>query len=261
MHAEVNQRTAAGKRLIAEPTARAASAAQINGLCIINIAEQACVDAFFDSLGILAEAADKTDLKQLARALCGVQHFLCLRSVERHRLFAKNVDARLERFNRRVAMRAVPGRYADCIQIFFLIHFAAIGINRGNAVFFRIFLCLFAVDITACDHLDRIRQSLIAHHMILADPAGTDNTDSEFTIHIVFLPFFALPALSHPIIAHPLAPWQEATKKLSPSCRNPGQECEQIENIKRRKLQLRAKFSIITGISENPIVKQRGAFL
>ena len=47
MHAEIDERPAAGARLVAEPAAGVAVAAQIGRFGIIDVAERVAVDKFF----------------------------------------------------------------------------------------------------------------------------------------------------------------------------------------------------------------------
>ena len=108
MHAEVNERTAAAVRLVTEPPARTAVAAEVVGLGIIEVAHRPAVEEGLHHLGVPSEAADEADHQHLAGLVGSLLHLLGLKTVHRHRLLTDDVGAGLQRGDGRILMLGVP---------------------------------------------------------------------------------------------------------------------------------------------------------
>ena len=179
VYAEVDQRTAAGVGLVAEPAARAAVSAEIGRLRVVDVAHRACGSKLADGVRVTAETAYKTDLQELSGFLGNCEHFFRFFGVHRHRLFADNICTAAESSDGRTLVRRVPRRDAYAVEVFLRHHFVVVGVGTRDVVAFRIPLQLCFVNVASRNDFHTIRQCQIAAHMRIADAAGTDDTNLD----------------------------------------------------------------------------------
>ena len=116
VHAQIDERTAARPRLVAEPAARVSVPAQIRRFGIVNLSKRAAIDKIAHDLRIVSESSHEPDHEFSVARLCRIEHLLRLLRVERHGLFAENVFSRPKRLYRTRHMRAVPRAYAHRVD-------------------------------------------------------------------------------------------------------------------------------------------------
>ena len=184
MYAQIDQRAAARARFVAKPAAGTTLAAQILRLRVVDFAKAAAVDKVFEHRAIVAKAAYKTDHQQLAALFRGLFHFLRLRRVERHGLFAQHVLARAQRGNGALRMRAVPGANAHRVQFLEREHLPVVRERARNLVFLRSLGKVLFVDIA--QRVDfhvgvaAIAAQVYAGNAARADDANFDHGDLPF---------------------------------------------------------------------------------
>ena len=188
--AQVDQRAAAGAGLVAEPAAGEAAAAQVGGLGVVDVAEEALLHEVAGGRRVVAVTADEAQHQQLAVFVGGLFHGHGLFGVHSHGLFAQHVTAGVERGDGTLRVGAVPGADADQIRLEFLQHGIAIGIAVRDAVTGGVLLRLFKVDVAAGHDLHRVAQRLITAHVAVADAAAADNAD--FQCHNPILRFIII---------------------------------------------------------------------
>ena len=186
MHAQIDQRAAAGAGLVAEPAAGVAVTADVVGLGVVKLAEVAGADEVLQHVHVIAVAADKTHHQQLAALLGGSHHLLGLLSVHRHGLFAQNMHTGIQCGNGALGVGTVPGTDGNSIQLLVLHHFVHIGVQMGDTVLFAFFLQALFVDIAERNDL-HIGVGLVAADVHLGDAADADNAYFQLA-HISFPP-------------------------------------------------------------------------
>ena len=92
MHPDINNRTAAAARLVAEPAARIAVTSDILCLCIVDIAEIPLVDKILGNFCIVRKTQHKADHQQFIVLFCRLLHLNGLFGVIGHRLFTQNMQ-------------------------------------------------------------------------------------------------------------------------------------------------------------------------
>ena len=140
-------------------------------------------------LRILSLTALIADSEYLAGLLCSVYHFLSLNGVDRHRLFAHNVLARMKCVNGYKRMGTVRSTNVYCIDLGIEKQLLVIGINLGVGST-EILCCLFSLfgnDVAECNHL-HVAQILKRGHMLtVCNTAASYNSDFyNFFTHFAF---------------------------------------------------------------------------
>ena len=183
MHAQIDQRAAAGARLIAEPAAWAALAAQVGRLGIIDIAQAIVIDQILHDGAVVAETADEADHQQAVVALSRFEHPLRFGGVHGHGLFTQNVLARVQRGDGAFGVRRVPGADGNGVDLRqFGEHLVLVGVQAGDMILFRAAMKVLFVDVAKGVNFNvgvlRIRVEMAA-----GKAAAADNRNLQFLIH------------------------------------------------------------------------------
>ena len=187
MHPQVNERAAAGTGFIPKPAARAAVAAQIGGLGVIQIAKIPLIDEILHHRAVVAEPADEPDHQQLAAALRRVPHGLGLCHIHGHGLFAQHMETRLQRRNRTRGVGRVPGADAHRVQLLLRHHVLHVGVQPGHPVPLALFLQPLLVDVAECGQFHP-GIGLIAGNVHLGNAAHADDAHLDFLFHMLCSP-------------------------------------------------------------------------
>ena len=182
MHAQIDQRAAAGAGLVAEPAARATLAAQVGRLGIVNIAKVAVIDEVLQNGAVVAEAAHEADHEELAVLFGGFLHTASLIGVHGHGLFAQYMLAGVERGDGALGMSRVPGAHAYRVQLGEFNHFVNVGEQAGHAVFLGAALHRLFIYIAQRVYLD-VGVERICAQMHARNVTVADNAYFEFLIH------------------------------------------------------------------------------
>jgi len=176
VNAEVDQRTAAGVGLVAEPVAGEAGAAEIRYLRAVDVSEVSLVYKVERGCRIVSVTADEADHEKLAVAAGAF--FQSLGGVHRHGLFAEHVYSRVERKHRAGLVLTVPCTYADRVKLAFLEHLLFVGVAFLEAVSFDKSVGALLFNVAAGDELDPIAELLVAGCVKICDCAAADDSDS-----------------------------------------------------------------------------------
>ena len=178
VHAQIDQRTAAGIALVAEPAARTAAPAEVGRFGEVDVAHGAGLNEVAEDIRVVAEPAHETDHQQFAVALGGFLHGERLRGVHRHRFFAQDVTARVQRGDGRLGVRGVPGADGHRVELLFGEHLVVILVGPREPVDLRVVLRFLLVDVAHRDQFDLVRERLVPAEVRMADVAGADDADA-----------------------------------------------------------------------------------
>ena len=192
MHAQVDQRAAAGALLVAEPAAREALAAQVGGLGVVDFAELVVVDEVLEQAAVVAEAAHKADHQQLAVPAGGVGHRLGLLRVHGHGLLAQHVLAGVQGGDGALGVRGVPGAHADRVELRagreHVVHVQEAA-GRIHMILVAAMVQVPLVDVAQGVEL-HVRVLGVGGQMHAGNAAAADDGDLEFLVHDENLLFF-----------------------------------------------------------------------
>ena len=183
MHAQIDERAAAGAGFVAEPAARVAVAAQIGGLRVVKLAKEVLLHEIAQQSGAFFKAPHKAHHEQLAGLFGGFLHLNGLCCGKCHRLFAEHVLAGFQRGNGARRVGGVPGAHAHGVDLrHFPEHLRLVGEQALHAVFFTHHPHTVGVDIAKRDKL-RVRVVQIRLNVVVGNISCANDGNFHF-LHI-----------------------------------------------------------------------------
>ena len=144
VHAEVDQRAAAGLLLVEEPGAHRRTCAGVE-VCgretgdsgtaepdaarIVDVAESALFNHRLHRAGLRIEAVGEVDSELFAAALRSVEHLLGFLRIHRHRLFTEHVRSGFKTGNRQRVMLIIRNGNRKNVELFIFDHLDAFGVD------------------------------------------------------------------------------------------------------------------------------------
>jgi len=177
---QVNQRPAAGQRLLAEPAAEAGQPAPPvpDRPGVIDLAQHPGVHLPFESHALLGETIGEVDHNPFARLLRGGEHLARLAGVHGHRLLAQDVTARFEGRQRERLVEFVGCPHAHHVQLLLVQHLLAREIAPSDAELVADFGQARRVHV-GHGHDLRVGMRLVTGD-VMASHAQTDDADTKF---------------------------------------------------------------------------------
>ena len=202
VHAEVDQRSASGLRLVIEPRSHRGSgtgieivggksgdsaAAEPDAPGIVDLSKRPFLDHRLHRAGLRIEAVGEVDAEFFPAPFRGVEHLLRLGGVHRHRLFAEDVGTGLQTGDGQFLVLIVRNGDRENVELLIADHVDTLVIDlslEGRPLFGQ----QRPAGLTAVrdgNHLD-IRMGKISGQMSAAH-SESDHTGSQFFRHVIFL--------------------------------------------------------------------------
>ena len=179
MHAQVDQRTAAGLSLGGEPAALAGNtpAALPATATGVNLAHLAIFDKLLQELSLGRIAVISHNHQHPVIGLCGSLHFQCFFHIDCIGFLAEDMQALVQRLHRNDGVQVVGGADIHRIQAGDLQHLTVVRISLciGGMLFYPVFRAA-GNNITNCNNIN-FRNVLIGQQMVGTHAAAADQGD------------------------------------------------------------------------------------
>ena len=186
MDGDVDDAAAAGEGFGGEPSAEAGDAAAADEFDtdLIDVAETAIFDQLLDDVGFRGLTADHADLEDFLIGVARGNDLAGEIGVEAHRLFEHDVLAGVQGVDGDGGVHVVGHADGDGFDFRILQKFLVIRVGDGNAMAFGLFSKLVRQDVAQGDEF-RVGDLLVGVRVNRTDRTGTDDTDFDFSAHVL----------------------------------------------------------------------------